>query len=102
MVNKTALILTVTTLTAFGSTFFYLKSTDKTVKNETQETVSTSLNTAVIDKVDSIPENKSKGATKKVQTQTDLFKSAFIEIKNMLEGKEKMNFKRAVFLVDNA
>lgn len=102
MVSKTALILTLTTLTTFGSTFLYLKSTDKTLKAETQETVSASLNSAVIDKFDSIPENKSKGETKKMQTHTDLFRNAFIEIKNMLEGKEKMNFKRAVFLVDNA
>ncbi|MDZ7741022.1 MAG: hypothetical protein U5Q03_04550 [Bacteroidota bacterium] len=41
------------------------------------------------------------GITTKAQSDKELFNSAFVELKNMVAGKQPINFKKAVFVVEN-
>lgn len=106
MTSKVTIILTVTTLTVFGATFFGLKNNGTTNNHAAENhmtfensdsTINHIRNDQVVDTI-----QKSEKTTKTSQPQNDLFRFAYQEIKDMLEGKTKKDFKRAVFLVDNA
>jgi len=90
MKKKITIILTVTALTVLGATSWNFSK-----KTEMKKQVSESP------KVNTISKNAEAESTKN-QSQDDFFRIAYQEIKNMLEGKTKRDFKRAVFLVDNA
>jgi|SRR5690625_1372365 len=107
MTSKATIILTATTLTVFGATFFGLKKNETTNNQSTENQATfTTLDSNITHKESNVEEDtiaKSERAeTPTKQTQNDLFRFAYEEIKDMLEGKTKKDFKRAVFLVDNA
>ena len=104
MTSKVTIFLTATTLTVFGATFFSLKN-NETANNqiaEKQTTFTNSDSTITNINNDQAADTIVKSETSTSQTQNDLFRYAYEEIKDMLEGKTKKDFKRAVFLVDNA
>jgi hypothetical protein len=107
MTSKVTIILTATSLTVFGATFFSLKNNwttnGRVTENQTTLIESDSNITNIESNIqaDTI-EKFEKVKTTTEQTQNDLFRFAYEEIKDMLESKTKKDFKRAVFLVDNA
>lgn len=103
MKSNITIILTVTTLTMIGVTFLGLRN-NETTNDLARDNLNSRLNVnriGKIEKADTIAEPEIT-ETQKRQTQNDLFRFAYQEIKDMLEGKTKKNLKRAVFLVDNA
>lgn len=96
-------ILTFTTLTVFGAKVLYFR----TGNNSEAPFTKTSLSQIVSENnnIVSYPCDSLTGSTelKKSENLTaDLFRQAYEEIKDMLENKQPISFKRAVFLIDNA
>ncbi|MCO5254642.1 MAG: hypothetical protein M9892_09800 [Bacteroidetes bacterium] len=96
-------ILTFTTLTVFGAKVLYF-GTDKNLEEQlTDPTIShvifenRNIVSASVDSLISSTELK-----KSENITTDLFRQAYEEIKDMLENRKPISFKRAVFLIDNA
>ena len=96
-------ILTFTTLTVFGAKVLYF-GTDKNLEEPlTNPTIShvifenRNIVSASVDSLISSTELK-----KSENLTTDLFRHAYEEIKDMLENRKPISFKKAVFLIDNA
>lgn len=105
MKKTTTLILTVTTLTVFGATVFYLGTGEKPKeKFEPAETKTTIVQTVSVTETPTF-EQQTDTTEKKTETaitSTDPYQIAVDEISEMLNGQRPLSFKRAVFLTENA